>query len=96
MLAEGEKQKLLDSTLVIFTTDIGYFHGERGLADPRFRTSDAFTHNLDLARALQHADPLARNAGALCRMEKRRGEKNGARYRVRTCDPLRVKQVLYR
>lgn len=33
VLEELERQNLLDSTLVIFTTDNGYFHGERGLAD---------------------------------------------------------------
>lgn len=30
---ELRKQNLLDNTLVIFTTDNGYFHGEHGLAD---------------------------------------------------------------
>ncbi len=33
ILAELEKQGELDNTLVIFTTDNGYFHGEHGLAD---------------------------------------------------------------
>jgi len=33
ILDELEKQKLLENTLVIFTTDNGYFHGEHGLAD---------------------------------------------------------------
>jgi arylsulfatase A-like enzyme len=33
IIAELEKRKLLDNTLVIFTTDNGYFHGEHGLAD---------------------------------------------------------------
>jgi arylsulfatase len=33
LLAELKKQGVLDDTLVIFTTDNGYFHGERGLAD---------------------------------------------------------------
>ncbi len=33
VLAELNKQGLLDHTLVIFTTDNGYFHGEHGLAD---------------------------------------------------------------
>jgi arylsulfatase A-like enzyme len=33
VLDELKKQNLLDSTLVIFTTDNGYFHGEHGLAD---------------------------------------------------------------
>lgn len=33
IIADLEKRKLLDSTLVIFTTDNGYFHGEHGLAD---------------------------------------------------------------
>jgi len=33
VLAELEKQGLLDNTLVIFTTDNGYYHGEHGLAD---------------------------------------------------------------
>jgi len=33
VLAELDKQGLADSTLVIFTTDNGYFHGEKGLAD---------------------------------------------------------------
>lgn len=33
ILAELEKQGVLDNTLVIFTTDNGYFHGEHGLAD---------------------------------------------------------------
>ena len=33
VLAELEKQGLLENTLVIFTTDNGYFHAERGLAD---------------------------------------------------------------
>lgn len=33
ILAELEKQGILDNTLVIFTTDNGYFHGEHGLAD---------------------------------------------------------------
>lgn len=33
ILEELERQGLLDSTLVIFTTDNGYYHGERGLAD---------------------------------------------------------------
>jgi arylsulfatase A-like enzyme len=33
VLAELEKQGVLDNTLVIFTTDNGYFHGEHGLAD---------------------------------------------------------------
>ncbi|MBL8798453.1 MAG: sulfatase [Planctomycetia bacterium] len=33
ILAELKKQGLLDNTLVIFTTDNGYFHGEHGLAD---------------------------------------------------------------
>jgi arylsulfatase A-like enzyme len=33
VLEELERQNLLDSTLVIFTTDNGYYHGERGLAD---------------------------------------------------------------
>ena len=32
-IAELEKQDLLKDTLVIFTTDNGYFHGEHGLAD---------------------------------------------------------------
>ncbi len=30
---ELQKQGLLDNTLIIFTTDNGYFHGEHGLAD---------------------------------------------------------------
>jgi arylsulfatase len=33
VLAELKAQGLLDSTLVIFTTDNGYYHGEHGLAD---------------------------------------------------------------
>lgn len=33
VLAELQKQGLLDNTLVIFTGDNGYFHGEHGLAD---------------------------------------------------------------
>ena len=33
VLEELKKQGLLDNTLVIFTTDNGYFHGEHGLAD---------------------------------------------------------------
>jgi len=33
VLDELRKQDLLDSTLVIFTTDNGYFHAEHGLAD---------------------------------------------------------------
>lgn len=33
ILAELKKQNLLENTLVIFTTDNGYFHGEHGLAD---------------------------------------------------------------
>ena len=33
VLAELERQGLRDSTLVIFTTDNGYFHAEHGLAD---------------------------------------------------------------
>ena len=33
VLAELEKQGVLDNTLVIFTTDNGYFHAEHGLAD---------------------------------------------------------------
>jgi arylsulfatase A-like enzyme len=33
VLAELKKQDVLDDTLVIFTGDNGYFHGERGLAD---------------------------------------------------------------
>jgi len=33
VLAELDKQGLAESTLVIFTTDNGYFHGEKGLAD---------------------------------------------------------------
>jgi arylsulfatase A-like enzyme len=33
ILAELEKQGVLDHTLVIFTTDNGYYHGEHGLAD---------------------------------------------------------------
>lgn len=33
ILAELRKQGLDDNTLVIFTTDNGYFHGEHGLAD---------------------------------------------------------------
>lgn len=33
VLDELKKQDLLDSTLVIFTTDNGYFHAEHGLAD---------------------------------------------------------------
>jgi arylsulfatase len=33
LIAELKKQKLLETTLVIFTTDNGYFHGEHGLAD---------------------------------------------------------------
>lgn len=33
LLDELKRQQLLDSTLVIFTTDNGYFHGEHGLAD---------------------------------------------------------------
>jgi len=33
VLDELEAQGLLDDTLVIFTTDNGYFHGEHGLAD---------------------------------------------------------------
>lgn len=33
VLDELEKQGVLDNTLVIFTTDNGYFHGEHGLAD---------------------------------------------------------------
>lgn len=33
MLAELKKQGVLDDTLVIFTTDNGYFHAEHGLAD---------------------------------------------------------------
>jgi len=33
VLAELEKQGVLDRTLVIFTGDNGYFHGEHGLAD---------------------------------------------------------------
>ncbi len=33
VLAELKEQGLADTTLVIFTTDNGYFHGEHGLAD---------------------------------------------------------------
>jgi arylsulfatase len=33
VLAELERQGVLDDTLVIFTTDNGYFHAEHGLAD---------------------------------------------------------------
>jgi len=33
VLAELKTRELLDQTLVIFTTDNGYFHGEHGLAD---------------------------------------------------------------
>jgi arylsulfatase len=33
VMAELKSQGLLDRTLVIFTTDNGYFHGEHGLAD---------------------------------------------------------------
>jgi arylsulfatase A-like enzyme len=33
VLAELAKQRVLDDTLVIFTTDNGYFHAEHGLAD---------------------------------------------------------------
>ena len=33
VLAELKKQGVLDSTLVIFTTDNGYYHAEHGLAD---------------------------------------------------------------
>ncbi len=33
ILAELEEQGVLDETLVIFTSDNGYYHGERGLAD---------------------------------------------------------------
>ena len=33
IIANLEKRKLLDNTLIIFTTDNGYFHGEHGLAD---------------------------------------------------------------
>ncbi len=33
ILEELKKQGVLDNTLVIFTTDNGYFHGEHGLAD---------------------------------------------------------------
>jgi len=33
LLKELEEQGVRDNTLVIFTTDNGYFHGERGLAD---------------------------------------------------------------
>lgn len=33
ILAELRKQGVLDNTLVIFTTDNGYYHGEHGLAD---------------------------------------------------------------
>ena len=33
VLNELEKQGVLDNTLVIFTTDNGYYHGEHGLAD---------------------------------------------------------------
>jgi len=33
VLDELEKQGVLDNTLVIFTTDNGYYHGEHGLAD---------------------------------------------------------------
>ena len=33
VLAELERQGLRDNTLVIFTTDNGYFHAEHGLAD---------------------------------------------------------------
>lgn len=33
ILAELRKQGVLDNTLVIFTADNGYFHGEHGLAD---------------------------------------------------------------
>lgn len=33
VLAELQRQRVLDETLVIFTTDNGYFHGEHGLAD---------------------------------------------------------------
>ena len=33
VLKELEKQGVLDNTLIIFTTDNGYYHGEHGLAD---------------------------------------------------------------
>jgi arylsulfatase A-like enzyme len=33
VVAELKAQGVLDDTLVVFTTDNGYFHGERGLAD---------------------------------------------------------------
>lgn len=33
VIDELRRQKLLDRTLIVFTTDNGYFHGEHGLAD---------------------------------------------------------------
>ncbi len=41
ILAELRRQELLDQTLVIFTTDNGYFHGEHGLADKWYPYEEA-------------------------------------------------------
>jgi arylsulfatase len=41
ILAELRRQQLLEQTLVIFTTDNGYFHGEHGLADKWYPYEEA-------------------------------------------------------
>jgi len=46
---ELERQGLLDDTLVIFTTDNGYFHGEHGLADKWYPFEESIRVPLILA-----------------------------------------------
>jgi arylsulfatase A-like enzyme len=41
ILAELQKQGVLNDTLVVFTGDNGYFHGERGLADKWYPYEEA-------------------------------------------------------
>ena len=61
ILAELEKQGVLDHTLVIFTTDNGYYHAEHGLADKWYPHEESIRVplNVDLAPTILAATDIS-------------------------------------
>lgn len=62
ILEELERQGVLDRTLVIFTTDNGYFHGEHGLADKWY----PYQESIRVPLILRDPRLPARSRGRIC------------------------------